>query len=98
MSQRECSKTKQSEVNKLDALPSKQDKESEGGLFSCLQPGCVKEYIKLGNLEKHIAAEKRIYKEANEPLGDCIIRKWAEEFERYLCKKLLQKRMNNQKS
>ena len=51
-------------------------------MFCCPEPGCVKEYIKLGNLEKHIASEKHIYKEASEPLGDHINGKWAEQFEK----------------
>ncbi len=98
LSQAECSKTKQPEMNKLDALPSKQDKESESGLFCCPEPGCVKEYIKLGNLEKHIASEKHIYKEANEPLGDCIMTKWAEQFEKISLQETSPKESEHQKS
>lgn len=77
-----CSKTKKRDANKPKAPPSKEKQESEGGLFCCPEPGCVKEYIKLGNLEKHIASEKHTYKEVNEPLGDRVMRKWAEQFEK----------------
>lgn len=32
------------------------------GLFSCPELGCVKQYITMGKLEKHIAAEKHNWK------------------------------------
>ena len=33
------------------------------GLFSCPEPGCVKQYITMGKLEKHIAAEKHSFQD-----------------------------------
>ena len=51
------------------------------GLFSCPEPGCVKQYITMDKLEKHIAAEKHSFKDVSEPLGDKVIKKWAEQFQ-----------------
>ena len=43
-------------------------------LFSCPEPGCVKQYITMGKLEKHIAAEKHSFQDVSEPLGDKVIK------------------------
>ena len=51
------------------------------GLFSCPEPGCVKQYITTGELEKDIAAEKHSFQDVSEPLGDKGIKKWAEQFQ-----------------
>ena len=51
------------------------------GLFSCPEPVCVKQYITMGKLEKHIAAEKHSFQDVSEPLGDKVIKKWAEQFQ-----------------
>ena len=45
------------------------------GLFSCPEPGCVKQYITMGELERHIAAEKHSFQDVSEPLGDKGIKK-----------------------
>ena len=44
------------------------------GLFSCPEPGCVKQYITMGKLEKHIATEKHSFQDVSEPLGDKVIK------------------------
>lgn len=35
----------------------------------------------MGRLEKHIAAEKHSFQDVSEPLGDKVIKKWAEQFQ-----------------
>lgn len=57
------------------------DEDRDCGLFSCPEPGCVKQYITMGRLEKHIAAEKHSFQDVSEPLGDKVIKKWAEQFQ-----------------
>ena len=44
-------------------------------------PGCVKQYITMGKLEKHVAAEKHSFQDVSEPLGGKVIKKWAEHFQ-----------------
>ena len=44
------------------------------GLFSCPEPGCVKQYITMDKLEKHIATEKHSFQDVSEPLGDKVIK------------------------
>ena len=44
------------------------------GLFSCPEPVCVKQYITMVKLEKHIAAEKHSFQDVSEPLGDKVIK------------------------
>ena len=56
-------------------------KDSVSGLFSCPEPGCIKHYITVGQLEKHVASEKHTFQDVSEPLGDRIMKKWAEQFE-----------------
>ena len=58
------------------------------GLFSCPEPGCVKQYITMGKLEKHIAAEKHSFQDVSEPLGDKVIKKWAEQFQQVMSENL----------
>ena len=57
------------------------DEEKDCGLFSCPEPGCIKQYIRMGRLEKHIAAEKHALQDVSEPLGDKVIKRWAEQFQ-----------------
>ena len=57
------------------------DEDKDCSLFSCPEPGCVKQYITMGKLEKHIAAEKHSFQDVSEPLGDKVIKKWAEQFQ-----------------
>ena len=57
------------------------DEDRDCGLFSCPEPGCVKQYITMGRLEKHIAAEKHSFQDVSEPLGDKVVKKWAEQFQ-----------------
>ena len=57
------------------------DEDRDCGLFSCPEPGCVKQYITMGRLEKHIAAEKHSLQDVSEPLGDKVIKKWAQQFQ-----------------
>ena len=45
------------------------DEDRDSGLFSCPEPGCVKQYITMGKLEKHIASEKHAFQDVSEPLG-----------------------------
>ena len=54
------------------------DEDRDCGLFSCPEPGCEKQYITMGRLEKHIAAEKHSLQDVSEPLGDKVIKKWTE--------------------
>ena len=35
----------------------------------------------MGKLEKHIAAEKHAFQDVSEPLGDKVIKRWAERFQ-----------------
>ena len=56
------------------------NEDSDCSLFSCPEPGCIKQYITMGKLEKHIAAEKHSFQDVSEPLGDKVINKWAEQF------------------
>ena len=37
-------------------------------LFNCPEPGCVEQYITMGKLEKHIAAEEHAFQGVSEPL------------------------------
>ena len=55
------------------------DEDRDCSLFSCPEPGCVKQYITMGKLEKHIAAEKHAFQDVSEPLGDKVIKRWAEQ-------------------
>ena len=57
------------------------DEDRDCGLFSCPVPGCVKQYITMGRLEKHIAAGKHTFQDVSEPLGDKVIKRWAEQFQ-----------------
>ena len=57
------------------------DEDRDCSLFSCPEPGCVKQYITMGKLEKHIAAEKHAFQDVSEPLGDKVIKRWAEQFQ-----------------
>ena len=57
-------------------------------LFSCPEPGCVKQYITMGKLEKHIAAEKHSSQDVSEPLGDKVIKKWAKQFQQVMSENL----------
>ena len=57
------------------------DEDRDCSLFSCPEPGCVKQYITMGKLEKHIAAEKHAFQDVSEPLGDKVIKRWAERFQ-----------------
>ena len=57
------------------------DEDRDCSLFSCPEPGCVKQYITMGKLEKHIAAEKHSFQDVSEPLGDKVIKRWAEQFQ-----------------
>ena len=59
------------------------------GLFSCPEPGFVNQYIAMVKLEKHIAEEKHYFQDVSEPLGDNVIKKWAEEFQQVMSKNLL---------
>jgi len=53
------------------------DKERDCGLFSCLEPGRIKQYITMGKLEKHIASKKHAFQDISEHLGDKVIKRWA---------------------
>ena len=57
------------------------DEDRDCGLFSCPEPGCVKQYITVRRLEKHIAAGKHAFQDVSEPLGDKVIKRWAEQFQ-----------------
>ena len=57
------------------------DEDRDCGLFSCPEPGRVKQYITMGKLEKNIAAEKHVFQDVTEPLGDKVIERWAEQFQ-----------------
>ena len=57
------------------------DKKRDSGLFTCPEPGRVKQYITKGKLEKHIASEKHAFQEFSEPLDDKVMKRWAEQFE-----------------
>ena len=35
----------------------------------------------MGRLEKHIAAEKHTFQDVSKPLGDKVIKRWAEQFQ-----------------
>ena len=60
------------------------DEDRDSGLFSCPEPGCVKQYITMGKLKKHIASEKHAFQDVSEPLGDKVMKRWAEQFEQGL--------------
>ena len=64
------------------------DEDRDCGLFSCPEPGCVKQYITMGKLEKQIAAEKHSFQDISEPLGDKVIKKWAEQFQQVMSENL----------
>ena len=55
--------------------------DSDSGVISCPEPVCIKQYITVGKLEKHVASEKHTFQDVSEPLGDRIMKKWAEQFE-----------------
>ena len=57
------------------------DEDRDCSLFSCPEPGCVKQYITVRRLEKHIAAGKHAFQDVSEPLGDKVIKRWAEQFQ-----------------
>lgn len=71
------------------------DEDRDCGLFSCPEPGCVKQYITMGRLEKQIAAEKHSLQDVSEPLGDKVIKKWAEQFQQVTSKNLSSQLKNN---
>ena len=49
---------------------------------------CVKQYITMGKLVKHIAAEKHSSQDVSEPLGDKVIKKWAKQFQQVMLENL----------
>ena len=55
------------------------DEDRDCSLFSYPEPGCVEQYITMGKLEKYIAAEKHAFQDVSEPLGDKVIKRWAEQ-------------------
>ena len=57
------------------------DEDRDCSLFSYPEPGCVEQYITMGKLEKYIAAEKHAFQDVSEPLGDKVIKRWAEQFQ-----------------
>ena len=57
------------------------DEDRDCSLFSYPEPGCVEQYITMGKLEKYIAAEKHPFQDVSEPLGDKVIKRWAEQFQ-----------------
>ena len=57
------------------------DEDRDSGLFSFPEPGCVKQYITMGKLEKHISSEKHTFQDFSEPLSDKVMKRWAEQFE-----------------
>lgn len=65
--------------------PAHDNKSDDSGLFACPEPGCVKQYITLGRLEKHMAAGAHEIQGRNEPLKDSIKRKWKQTFEKADC-------------
>ena len=57
------------------------DEDRDCSLFSYPEPGCVEQYITMGKLEKYIAEEKHAFRDVSEPLGDKVIKRWAEPFQ-----------------
>ena len=57
------------------------DEDRDCSLFRCPKPGCVKQYITVRRLEKHISAGKHAFQDVSEPLGDKVIKRWAEQFQ-----------------
>ena len=57
------------------------DEDRDCSLFSYPEPGCVKQYITVTRLEKHIAAGKHAFQDVSEPLSDKVIKRWAEQFQ-----------------
>ena len=57
--------------------------DSDSGLFSCPEPGCIKQYITVGKLERHVTSEKHTFQDVSEPVGDRIMKRWAEQFEQF---------------
>ena len=52
----------------------------ESTMFSCPEPGCTRQYVTSGRLERHIAAEAHTFQPRNEPIADIVKRKWADLF------------------
>ena len=51
-------------------------------IFSCPDPGCSREYITLGGLDRHLATGSHDRcRHQNEPLRDSVKRRWVKAFE-----------------
>ena len=70
------------------------DEDRDCSLFSYPEPGCVEQYITMGKLEKYIAAEKHPFQDVSEPLGDKIIKRWTERFQRATAENLSSQQEN----